>query len=375
MLKNFIYNLIKLVLPADQNAKIKFFYKYINAKINRIIGRSFIPDPRNSIHIETTSHCNLDCVFCAYGKKTSPKLHVSFDHFKKRVLEAVDAGYKGVDLTPITGDVFMDKKFIEKLHFLEHCDNLEFFTFYTNAVLFDEKKIKEIFSFKKLGYCRLSIYGHDLDSFSKIARGNKNQYKLLINNLNSLLKFDKSFFDGRININFKSYYDFNINNFEKNNKYQNPEIAILTKKLAKKLDITLNKPYTLNNWGGLISNKPEDLNYANLKITDSKVPKSGACNLIFSDLQIMADGTVNACACRDVDATLRIGNVNEQKLKDIVSTKNKNYKELIDNQQEGKFNDICRSCDYYRSIYVKRKYSQQTKFKNYNKIEDFLKNY
>ena len=90
----------------------------------------------------------------------------------------------------------------------------------------------------------------------------------------------------------------------------------------------------------------------------------------------MSDGTVNACACRDVNATLKIGNINNQKLKDIVSpNKNKTYKELIDNQQMGKFNPICTSCDYYKSIYVKKNYSSVSKFKEFIKIGDFFKNF
>ena len=369
-------NILKKFISHNLQLKIKFFLLYLIAKFNRFLGKSYIPSPRETIHIESTSYCNLNCVFCAYGKKSTPKINVSTEHFKKRVLQAISAGYKGIDLTPITGDVFMDKNFIEKLDFLENCDDLTYFSFYTNAVLLNEERVKKIFNYKKLKNIRLSIYGHDLDSFLKITKGNNNEYNRLIDNLKTLLNYEKNYFNNRLLINFKSNYDFDINSYESNSKYKSVELAELTKKLAKKLDLFLNKPYTLNNWGGLITNDPKELNGAELKITNIKVKKEGACNLIFSDLQIMADGTVNACACRDVNATLKIGNINNQELKDIVSLKkNRVYKELIENQQKGKFNPICTTCDYYRSIYVNKKYSSASKFKNFMKVEDFFKNF
>ena len=46
------------------------------------MGNSYISNPRETIHIESTSYCNLNCVFCAYGKKSTPKINVSIEHFK-----------------------------------------------------------------------------------------------------------------------------------------------------------------------------------------------------------------------------------------------------------------------------------------------------
>jgi hypothetical protein len=65
----------------------------------------------------------------------------------------------------------------------------------------------------------------------------------------------------------------------------------------------------------------------------------------------MATGVVNACCCRDVDATLRIGDLREKPLAEIVSAANPEYIRIIEEQQQGRFRPVCRSCDYYRSIY------------------------
>jgi hypothetical protein len=55
-----------------------------------------------------------------------------------------------------------------------------------------------------------------------------------------------------------------------------------------------------------------------------------------------------------VDASLTIGNVNETPLADIVSPDNPRYMAIIEQQQRGEFAAICRSCDFYKSIYHHR---------------------
>jgi len=67
----------------------------------------------------------------------------------------------------------------------------------------------------------------------------------------------------------------------------------------------------------------------------------------------MATGIVNGCACRDTDATLRLGDLHQAPLKDIVSARNPVYMALIEEQQNGSFRPVCQSCDFYTSIYYK----------------------
>jgi hypothetical protein len=44
---------------------------------------------------------------------------------------------------------------------------------------------------------------------------------------------------------------------------------------------------------------------------------------------------VHACACRDIDGSLVVGNLNQTKLKDILSFENVPYRELIESQMQG----------------------------------------
>jgi hypothetical protein len=76
--------------------------------------------------------------------------------------------------------------------------------------------------------------------------------------------------------------------------------------------------------------------------------------MLFTTVQVLATGIVNGCACRDVEATLQIGDIKTTPLRDIISGGNPAYRQLIEEQQRGEFRPVCRSCDFYKSIYHHR---------------------
>ena len=49
--------------------------------LNARLGREFIPAQRDLLCVETSSACNLDCRFCGYGKKQSPRVRMADDLF------------------------------------------------------------------------------------------------------------------------------------------------------------------------------------------------------------------------------------------------------------------------------------------------------
>ena len=112
-------------------------------------------------------------------------------------------------------------------------------------------------------------------------------------------------------------------------------------------NISINRFY--NNWGSII--KKEDVKGMNIKLNTEGVKKKGACSLLFYKNIVLSDGRVNACACRDVNGSLIIGNLNNDFLKNILSTRNNRLVSIIQQQQNGNFNEVCSSCDFYRSIY------------------------
>lgn len=91
-----------------------------------------------------------------------------------------------------------------------------------------------------------------------------------------------------------------------------------------------------NNWGGFVTN--EDVRGLPIEIVGPNlIYKNGACVRLFTTVQVMATGIVNGCACRDANATLRLGDLKETPLRDLISSRNPRYMALIEQEQMGDF--------------------------------------
>jgi MoaA/NifB/PqqE/SkfB family radical SAM enzyme len=312
--------------------------------LNRALGRQFIQRDRTLFHIETSSACNLKCRFCAYTKKSSPTVSMSYDTFVDVASQALALGYRRFELTPCTGDVFMDKTIWQKLAFLEQHPQVDSYEFFTNFTIPKPETVERLAALTKLRHLTVSVYGHDLESFVKIAGGTPNLYRRLLANLEKLLDVtSRASFELAIG----------LRSSRRRAKGAKSELLELIDRFrAAGVDIWV-APGIYNNWGGYISQKDVEGLDMYINSTES-VFKYGACEKLFNSVQVTATGVVNACACRDVDATLQIGNVKTTPLADIVSPENPEYMAIIEEQQRGEFRPICRSCDFYKSIYHHR---------------------
>lgn len=313
----------------------------INA--NRLIGREMVPMRTDILAIEPTSACNLKCSFCAYVKKDSPKISMKNDRFADYVEQAVAMGYRRLHLTPNTGDIFMDRRIFDKLQFLEQHPGVAEYQFYTNFTILDAEDIGRLVKLKKLRFMTISVYGHDRESFVKIAQATNKVYRRLLTNLETMLPLLDQF-AGVLNVSIRSTRDMP-------RKPATDLLKLLDRYKAGGISVKGSQLY--HSWGGKIT--PEDVKGVAIDIMDSsKIYKNGACSLLFTGVQIMATGIVHACACVDVNASLKIGDLNEQPLRDILSTGNPLYMGLIEEQQRGLFRPVCQECGFYKSIYHSR---------------------
>lgn len=317
-------------------------------QLNFIRKKQYIPDILEHINIESTSLCNLKCKFCAYDKrdlKEVPLQTMNFDMFKNITDQCLQIGYRNFGLTPVTGDVYMDKNINDKLDYLETLEKLNGYYFYTNFIAITEKKIDKLFDYKKLKNLGLSIYGHDEESFIKFSKGTKSSYRILLKNLdylnNQLEKKDYTF---EIELIQRTSRNFDLNE-------STSDLSSILKKLKQNKYINYDMNHNFTNWGGLVEEK--HISDLNIKFQKELTKKTGSCSLIYSRLSIGSNGIVNACACRDANFTLKIGDLKKDPLKNIISYKNSKYKELIQNQERNNFSEVCDKCDFYRSIYEK----------------------
>lgn len=327
---------LRLVGKIVRNAAIR-----VEIVLNRMLGREFIPRELGAFSIETSSACNLKCRFCAYEKKTSLRVSMSNELFRDAVEQAIEIGFTRFHLTPTTGDVFMDKHVFDKLAFLDAHPKVVGYHFFTNLTIPGRDQLMQLRHLRKFERLTISVYGHDAESFVAITKADAKIYQRLIANLETVLEHVGQW-PFSISIGFRSTFDVPASDAS--------ELMTLLTRL-RKAGVGIHASHGIyNNWGGYISQA--DVSDLNIHIMSSDGPhKSGACVKLFDGVQIMATGIVNACSCRDVDATLRIGDLREMPLAKIISATNPEYLRVIEEQQEGKFRPVCKSCDYYRSIY------------------------
>jgi hypothetical protein len=335
--------------PAVVAKRARNLVNLFEVNANRWLGRSFIPRQADCLCLETSSICNLRCRFCAYVKKQSPKVVMSQEFFADCVKQAVDLGYRRFEMTPCTGDVFTDRGIFDKLEHLENDPQVTSYEFFTNFTIPDPPAVERLFQLRKLRQVTISVYGHDLPTFMAISGGGEALYRRLLTNLETTLRLRERC-HCRLSVGLRSTRQ--IPAFGSTDL-----LRVLGDLREAGIPVSISRVY--NNWGGYVTQ--EDVRDLGVDITDENVVyKNGACVLLLTMVQITASGIVNGCACRDVDHTLRLGDLNQQRLAHIVSTDNQVYMTLIAEQQRGEFRPICRSCDFYKSIYHNRSiYRQQ----------------
>lgn len=314
---------------------------------NKFLGRSYVPHPRKRLFVETVSFCNLECKFCSYPKNVHPRTVMGDEVFQRSIDQAAALGYQHIVLTPINGDVFMDKKFIERLLYIQE-SAIETFEFYTNFIGAHETTIATLLAIPKLVSLEISVYGHDLDSFRNITRRGDTQYRRLIDNLKALEGiWSKRRHGIKIIIGLRTYRSFQ---FDAGHDSELLDVVYRLRRLGAQIGLSS----SVDNWGGDVTRR--DIADIDMTMIDGHyLYKKGPCGLPFDSVQVTSDGRVNACACRDPQGTLTLGNIRTTPLADILSVRNDKWMGIITDQEAGKFNSVCASCGFYQSIYDERR--------------------
>lgn len=323
----------------------KKFLRSLSSYFFKVLGIKFFG--RSSLYIETSGKCNLACQFCAYSIKEVPQKVITIDQFISQVNQTLNMGIYDFGLTPTTGEIFLDQTIEEKLIYLNQNPRVLSYHFFSNLTAIPLKRLEKVFdiiSEGKMTDFGVSIYGYNEEEFNKMTLRPNNLFKRCLINLNFLI-------EKKIRCGSK----FKLNIYcrvlkTSSNKTIDPLLKEIKNKASQHSSISFVNADQYDNWGGLI--KQESLKGISLDLLDIElVKKDGPCANIFSRPQILSDGTVIACACRDVNATLKLGNVYEDPLAKIISPTNPAFSNLVKSMDEGVFPDICRDCTAYRSLY------------------------
>jgi MoaA/NifB/PqqE/SkfB family radical SAM enzyme len=226
---------------------VKSLRKIRNAaalNVNFVRGREFIPKALGVLSIEMSSYCNLNCCFCAYGRKQSAKVSMTDAFFQSCVDQAVDIGYGTFDLTPCTGDVFMDHHIFNKLQFLDDNPGVKNFGFHTNLTIPNVKDIERLLRLKKLNYIVISVYGCDLETFVAITKSTEKVYQRLVGNLEAMLAvMERRTFDLALS----------FHPGRKSLRGVNSEITRLLDRFRSARILVKSANLIYNNWGGHVT--------------------------------------------------------------------------------------------------------------------------
>jgi radical SAM protein with 4Fe4S-binding SPASM domain len=293
--------------------------------------------PRN-LHIEGTNVCNAKCTFCAYPQMERPKETMPMDMFRKIIDQYVEMGGRGVSLTPIVGDPFVDRHLFERLDYLDQLPQIRGFYFYTNGILMKPHVIEKLLKYGDKLRVYVSFGGFDRETYKAIM--GVDYFDLVSQNIEAFVEAKRSTGAKTPLIlalrcppsNWKGSFWEKCKSFEKEKMIQSY------------------LPPTFDSWAGKV--KPEALKKVGLKSTPAPY-KRGACELLFTKPIVLANGKVNACACRDVEAELVIGDLNESSLKELWA--GQSIDELIQKHEQGEFPEVCKRCTWYSSIYNPRR--------------------
>lgn len=288
----------------------------------------------HALYIEGTNICNARCVFCAYPQMERPKVTMPLDLFRKAVDQHLSLGMSEVDLTPIVGDPFVDKYLFERLDDLASRPELSRFHFYTNAILLKPEQVPRLLSYGERFWIFCSFGGFDRETYHRIM---------------GVDKFDEAVANIRLLIDKKAETLSTIRvsvNLRVPPGSENGEFWDYLRRRQADGVITLGRVDDFDNWGGLISE--EVLRQAGL--TPKPPPRHrGTCRRLLTGPVVLADGRVNACCCRDVEATLIIGDLKSESLEQVLS--GSKLKELIARHETGDFPEICRRCTKYQPVW------------------------
>jgi radical SAM protein with 4Fe4S-binding SPASM domain len=342
-------NKIKNLLPQNWKRllkpKIEYWLDRISTEYNFRASRRKIQEelnlirrlPRN-LHIEATNICNAKCTFCAYPQMERAKETMAMQDFRRIIDEYVAMGGEYVSLTPIVGDPFIDRHLFDRLNDLDKRPEIKGFYFYTNAIL-----MKPQVSEKLLAYGdKLNIYvswgGFDRETYKTIM--GVDQFNLVRQNI-------EAFVATKLKLSSSTVLTIALrcppanwtgDVWEKFNHWKNQKLI--------KIDFI----NAYDSWAGKV--KDEDLKQVGLEPVIMPY-KRGACELLYMKPIILANGKVNACACRDVEAELIVGDLKESTLSEIWA--GKGIEEIIQRHERGDFPDVCQRCTWYISVYNLRR--------------------
>jgi MoaA/NifB/PqqE/SkfB family radical SAM enzyme len=297
------------------------------------------------IRIETVNACNNDCIICAYGKQSRTKSSMSMDIFKKSIDDYKKMGGGYLSLTPLVGDVLMDKRLITRLKYIKSAKHITGLGITTNAVLaytFPDKDLDFIVNtFDRIS---ISIYGMDDDEYQKITQ--KNTYKQMLEGIRRICLVSKN----QVSLEFRLLKKRNnqeIQNWIKNEVFENKLSA------NKQLEniVKINSIITdYANWS-IFNKENNPLPFDAAWLPHTHLEKRPQCFIPALTLMVFSNGNVSFCPCDNFDDTeeLRLGNIANRSLHEIY---NSHKSLMLWDWGKNEIPAFCKKCSFHMPMSI-----------------------
>jgi hypothetical protein len=288
-----------------------------------------------ALSIETVNICNNDCIICPYSSQTRTKQAMPMDLFRRIIDDYTAVGGGPVTLTPMVGEVFLDKRLLERLKLLRASPAVSQVSTISNATmvkLYTDEELTEIVSlFDRI---TVSVYGLDPEEFRVMTR--KDRYEDFVTGLARLLRIAGP---GKVGLGARHL------------KKRTPQdIDAWLSQVADRAGVNKNEirfagTSTYANWSFFDTSAPLPFDASWSPVREN----TEQCALPLISLQILSDGTVSFCGCANFDGVsdLNIGHLAKQSLPEILSSEK--VRRLWNWDRCGT-PDFCKTCSFHMPI-------------------------
>jgi radical SAM protein with 4Fe4S-binding SPASM domain len=281
--------------------------------------------------VETINVCNSECVFCPYSIQTRTKGVMKQELFERVVQEYAQMGGGLLCVTPVVGDILLDRKLRERLRFLNTVRETVEPTITTNLFALgrwdDEAVLQILTTLKKV---HVSCYGITSEESQQIT--STEYFDEFCAQMRRLLRIaDANGLSDKLWLGFRLLFsrseqelaEFQIANFN------------------RVLPLSSNTTEYFN-WGNSMRGTlPGEAYY-----TKSR-ENSTMCAMLALGLLVFWDGRVSACLCCDYDASeqLALGRISDDSLVDLYNSAAN--QQLWLRHQQGLLPPACKNCTFH----------------------------
>jgi MoaA/NifB/PqqE/SkfB family radical SAM enzyme len=304
---------------------------------------------RNTINIEVSSICDIGCLFCIYRLGYRKKAMMVTKDFDKIARSAVYLGYDNLDLTPPSGEFFLNKNAVEIIK-VAKASGFKHIGTYTNGISLHNHNLDELLR-SGIDVIIISFPGFGGSYYQEICQADK--FGEFSESITLLLEVHKRLYS-RVMIIFEPRTYLSIGQIKQSELY--------CKCISKYVSdiIFVREPLRVfDSWCGEIQEK--DL-VKGMKVDVNPIKSiyplknSYPCLRIFM-IGVLVNGDVRLCNCR-YDRTigtekdpLFVGNIYKYKnLEELLKENDDKIQKIRSGFRKDNMPVVCKKCPFYRPV-------------------------